>query len=105
MTHAKSVLATVAAVSLLGLSASLPSQANEATVLLLEKVSVDQRAELPRTGQSMDQVRQQFGEPRNQRGPVGEPPISTWEYEDFSVYFEHRHVINSVRHFRRQDAE
>lgn len=105
MKHTTAIFTAIAAACLLNLSVSLPSQANETTVLLLEKVSVDQRSDLPRTGQSMDQIRQQFGEPLNQRGPVGEPPISTWEYENFSVYFEHRHVINSVRHFRRQDTE
>lgn len=105
MRHITSIVTAIATASLLNFSVSLPSQASETTVLLLEKVSIDQRSDLPRTGQSMDQIRQQFGEPLNQRGPVGEPPISTWEYADFSVYFEHRHVINSVRHFRRQDAE
>jgi hypothetical protein len=27
---------------------------------------------------------------------VGEPPISSWEYEPFVVYFEYDRVIHSV---------
>jgi hypothetical protein len=33
-----------------------------------------------------------------QHKPVGQPPITRWDYREFSVYFEYDHVINSVRH-------
>ena len=50
----------------------------------------------PTTGWSMEQVLQQFGEPQQKLGAVGDPPISRWVYEKFMVYFEHKTVIHSV---------
>ena len=56
---------------------------------------------LPRTGQSREVVRQRFGDPVSTSGPVGDPPISQWHYNDFVVYFEYNHVIHTVaRHSR-----
>ncbi len=53
-------------------------------------------AEMPVKGMAMDRVEQAFGQPLEVRGPVGEPPITRWVYEGYTVYFEHRHVIHSV---------
>ncbi|BCD99560.1 hypothetical protein [Marinagarivorans cellulosilyticus] len=50
----------------------------------------------PSTGATKAQVAAQFGEPIARTGPVGEPAIYTWEYEQFKVYFEGDHVIHSV---------
>jgi len=58
---------------------------------------VTRSAELPQRGSSMDRVRERWGEPRQRLGAVGEPPISRWVYDGFSVYFEHRYVIHSVQ--------
>lgn len=52
----------------------------------------------PRTGQSMNSVRAQFGTPAQELPWVGEPPISRWVYADFTVYFENEYVINTVVH-------
>ncbi|WP_051302278.1 hypothetical protein [Sedimenticola selenatireducens] len=52
----------------------------------------------PRTGQSMNSVRAQFGAPAQELPWVGEPPISRWVYTDFTVYFENEYVINTVVH-------
>lgn len=52
--------------------------------------------ETPRTGLSKEQVTARFGEPRSKSGPVGEPPIYSWDYGQFSVYFESDRVIHSV---------
>lgn len=51
---------------------------------------------LPRTGMTQSSVRNGWGEPRETTGPVGEPPISQWHYEDFVVYFEDDRVIHAV---------
>ncbi|PHQ16298.1 RNA-binding protein [Marinobacter profundi] len=51
---------------------------------------------LPRAGQSQDKVRASFGAPRNVQGPVGEPPITQWDYPAFTVYFEYDKVIHTV---------
>jgi len=50
----------------------------------------------PLNGMSMNSVLQQYGEPENRQNPVGDPPITRWDYAGFSVYFEHNQVIHSV---------
>ncbi len=50
----------------------------------------------PARGMTMESVLQRFGEPLGRRGPVGEPPITTWTYPDFVVYFERDWVIHAV---------
>ena len=52
--------------------------------------------EMPVRGMNMDQVRAQFGPPREIRTAFGQPPITRWVYENYTVYFEYRHVIHSV---------
>jgi len=50
----------------------------------------------PKNGISMNDVEQQFGQAESKSGPVGEPPISTWTYSNFKVFFEYNLVIHSV---------
>lgn len=52
--------------------------------------------ESPSTGLRKDQVEQRYGSPDSRSGPVGDPPIYTWEYPTFTVYFEGDYVIHSV---------
>lgn len=52
----------------------------------------------PRNGASMAQVRQQYGNPLEEQPAVGEPPITRWEYDGYSVFFEHDLVLHSVVH-------
>ena len=52
--------------------------------------------ELPKRGQTMDTVRYQFGNPQVEKLPVGNPPITQWKYDNFSVFFEGKHVIHAV---------
>lgn len=51
---------------------------------------------MPRRGEQMDSVRRRFGDPDSRQGPVGEPPITRWQYKDFVVIFEEEWVIDSV---------
>ena len=51
---------------------------------------------MPRRGISMEDVLSEFGEPDQRHGPVGEPPISEWDYGSFRVYFEHDLVLHTV---------
>lgn len=58
--------------------------------------------DMPRTGMTMAQVEAQYGAPVEKMGTVDDgvpahPPITRWRYEDYIVYFEHQHVVNSVR--------
>src|SRR5690606_33823124 len=54
----------------------------------------------PRKGMTQDAVRSQFGTPEKQLPAVGNPPISRWVYEDFTVYFEGNVTLHSVLHAR-----
>ena len=67
-----------------------------ADTLLVESVQSGSALARPAHGMVMAQVLQRYGEPQQRLGPVGEPPISHWVYEDFIVYFEHQQVIHSV---------
>ncbi len=53
--------------------------------------------EMPTRGSTMNNVRQSLGRPQRVVGPVGDPPITRWVYEDFTVYFEHDRVLHSVK--------
>jgi len=50
----------------------------------------------PERGQSMELVLRSFGEPDSIQPAVGDPPITRWAYQRFTVYFEHQSVITSV---------
>ncbi len=52
---------------------------------------------LPARGTSTQSVVARHGEPGQRHRPVGQPPITRWDYADFSVYFEHDKVVHSVR--------
>lgn len=58
--------------------------------------------QLPQTGESRRSVLERFGLADQEHAPVGRPPITRWDYREFSVYFEYDHVVNSVRHHRSQ---
>lgn len=51
---------------------------------------------LPHRGMSMAAVIDNHGEPQHRRGPVGDPPITRWDYPGFSVFFEYKLVLHSV---------
>ena len=82
----------------LGLLAPVPGQAD---TLLIERVHAAQGVALPARGASMAQVQARFGTPAKKFSAVGggsrqTPPITRWQYEAFSVYFENSHVVNAV---------
>lgn len=83
-----------------GANAQETSQARK-DVLLIERVQAEQGLTLPARGQLMGAVRSQFGEPQQALPAVGgggptRPPITRWVYPQFTVYFEHDHVVNAV---------
>lgn len=57
-----------------------------------DAISVDK----PTRGLSAYQVESKYGVPNSRYGPVGEPAILFWEYDQFTVYFEGDYVIHSV---------
>lgn len=50
----------------------------------------------PHNGMAKADVERVFGAPYAINGPVGEPPISSWRYDKFTVYFEGSTVLHSV---------
>ena len=52
----------------------------------------------PTNGHSMKMVLAKFGQPNERMAPVGNPPITRWIYDEFTVYFEHKLVVNSAVH-------
>jgi len=52
--------------------------------------------ERPHRGSTMAAVEGRFGEPTSRHSAVGEPPITRWDYPQFSVYFEHDRVLHAV---------
>ena len=55
-------------------------------------------SDMPHRGLSKIDVESRFGAPSNRQGPVGDPAIYRWDYENYSVFFENDHVIHSVKH-------
>lgn len=75
--------------------------AEEVRVPVKAQAERSAQEDLPRTGMSQSSVRNGWGEPRETRGPVGDPPIAQWHYDDFVVYFEDDRVIHAVLKPRR----
>ncbi len=73
-------------------------QAISADVLLIEEVRQSERMELPKNGQDKAAVEAKFGTPAEKLPAVGDPPISSWKYDTYSVYFEHDLVLFAVLH-------
>ena len=49
----------------------------------------------PIRGATKAQIQEQYGQPRDTRGPVGDPPITRWIYSDFSVVFEYDKALHA----------
>ena len=56
--------------------------------------------DMPSKGMSKERVKTLFGEPIEEIPAKGEPPISRWQYQDFTVYFDSDAVIHCVRNFQ-----
>lgn len=75
----------------------LPAGNAAADKLVIENVAAGAAAgERPARGTSMAKVEARFGAPATRAGPVGQPPITRWDYADFVVYFEYDHVVHAV---------
>ncbi|TBW59125.1 hypothetical protein EZI54_02085 [Marinobacter halodurans] len=79
------------------MTAPLVTSADELKTPVMQQGTERGTVDMPRHGQLQDQVRQHYGQPQAIKGPVGDPPITQWIYDDFTVYFEYDHVIHSVR--------
>ncbi|MBU2705223.1 hypothetical protein KCM76_04485 [Zooshikella marina] len=67
------------------------------TVNIADQKQQSQVGDLPHHGLTEQQVRHQFGEPKATHS-VGQPTITRWEYDKFTVYFDRQQVLHSVVH-------
>ena len=51
---------------------------------------------VPQRGDSKQSVEAIFGQPNTKQPAKGTPPISRWNYPEFTVFFESNHVIHST---------
>ena len=73
-----------------------PVDTMQADVLLIEEVRQAESMQLPVNGMNKVDVRAKFGAPAQTHAAVGDPPITRWDYERWSVYFEHDLVLSTV---------
>jgi len=52
--------------------------------------------ERPARGSNMSSVEARFGAPAERHAAVGDPPITRWDYAQFSVFFEYDKVLHAV---------
>ncbi|MGD2138052.1 MAG: phosphodiesterase [Gammaproteobacteria bacterium] len=84
--------------------AMLASSAVSADVLLIDSIESAPAIPTPQRGLTMADVRQQYGNPVTEHPTVSanggpyQPPITRWDYDDYSVFFENDTVIQSVVH-------
>jgi len=69
-----------------------------ADVLIIDEVRQAERMELPKNGQNKADIESEYGAPLEKHAAVGDPPISNWKYDKFSVYFEYDLVLSTVLH-------
>lgn len=80
-----------------------------ADVLLMDSIKEAPSLDTPHAGMTMDSVRAKFGNPAKEYptvstdgGPL-QPPITRWDYDDYSVFFENNLVVHSVLHRAASD--
>ena len=64
--------------------------------LQTEGLSPSESDARPSRGMTSASVESRWGSPEAKVAPVGDPPISRWEYKDFIVFFEYDRVIHAV---------
>jgi len=67
-----------------------------ADVLIIDEVRQSDRLELPKNGLNKITVEAKFGTPIEKLPAVGEPPITSWKYDTYNVYFENDLVLFTV---------
>ena len=76
---------------------ALSGGAMSETLVVNDKVQVrESSVDRPKRGSTMTDVEKHFGTPVERHATVGKPPITRWDYKDFSVFFERDRVIDAV---------
>ncbi|MFZ5654222.1 MAG: hypothetical protein ACOY42_07480 [Pseudomonadota bacterium] len=92
-THAMKALRTAALAALVAIT---PASAEVIRIPVGTQAMEKRMLETPRRGATQAQVRHRFGEPLQVQAAVGDPPISSWDYENYRVYFEGDLVLHTV---------
>ena len=74
-----------------GLMATANAQSGQGSV-----ISDGSDGSRPVRGTTQNQVEAKWGSPVSKVAAVGDPPISRWEYQNMTVYFEYDKVIHAV---------
>jgi hypothetical protein len=79
---------------------ALPASADVLLIDSIHSAPINSEEGIPRPkrSMSMDQVSQRYGQPLTAHPSVGEPPITRWDYSNYSVFFEYDLVLTSVLH-------
>jgi hypothetical protein len=78
-------------------SISAAGAAMAETIVVDDQVQVrESPVEKPKRGSTMADVEAKFGAPVTKHDTVGQPPITRWDYSNFSVFFERDRVIHAV---------
>ena len=86
------------------LSSGVTQNSVFADTLVLENTGQFYNSNKPQKGMTKNQVRKQYGEPVRSFAAVGNPPITRWKFDAFTVYFEHNHVIHAVDNKRSRSV-
>lgn len=86
---------TLRSLTILGMALGLAASAS-ADTLNTSGISAGEDGSRPIRGTTQAQVEAKYGSPVSKVAAVGDPPISRWEYQDFTVYFEYDRVIHAV---------
>jgi hypothetical protein len=79
------------------LGCALAGTAAAETIVVNDQVQVaPSQVDRPKRGSTMGDVEKHFGAPVNRHPTVGQPPITRWDYNGFSVFFEKDRVIDAV---------
>lgn len=68
-----------------------------ADTLDMDSTAPDGNSVGPSSGVTQASVESEYGSPNAMKAAVGDPPISSWEYENFVVFFEYDRVIHTVK--------
>ncbi|MDP6994421.1 MAG: hypothetical protein QGF87_08685 [Woeseiaceae bacterium] len=80
----------------LTLGLAMGASAQNMDMSAADRSSTFDAAGKPTRGMTQDAVEASFGTPSDTREPVGDPPITRWEYANFVVFFEYDRVIHAV---------
>jgi hypothetical protein len=91
-------MSKLSAIALAALVAGFASGVNGDTLDMrgTDSSSRFETAGKPTRGMTQARVEANFGAPQSRLSPVGDPPITRWEYSDFVVFFEYDKVIHAV---------